>query len=642
MVQHDLRLFELGLPPDIVDIARCYRSQRPADAARIQSAGVYYEEDLVSVQRRISKIDRVREKYTYEMLHDREMAAERRVMGIRSLLSPVRRVPIEVFDEIFKYYVAQVDDRVVWYISSSPPPTDGEGDTDMDSSSATWTTVPVQLPSPATLCLVSQFWKYVAEATPDLWTNVFIKAQEQKPGDVPRVDSDHVANIHMCLDRIGNRPWSLSIDSVPKLSATATDRQGKTIKIYPPFDPNAILLSPVLDHPSSAGLTRLTVDAHQGAIGLSSLELPAVTSVVVRCSPLEQEVRLRRVPELEQQFDHYEEVFGSAWGVHYGIDDGDFPNPYSRRETAPGLPRLPGLTQAVLGGVLIPTRIPSEIPWAQLTDLYLGAVEPEHWRAIIKGCTSVQRGVFNIAWTRLQVQPQYTEPLGPVTLPNLQDLVFLNGSPFSHDTPVTNLAMPSLTKLRIFLSGNWEEDWDDTNAPTLFPSLTHLTITRPWHGDNVIWRGGMHGSYINRVISTLPSLQELFVTLNTVPQLRALGVYLNTEEYDPRQQHQGSTFPFGKIADAVCSRTRDVHNGTIAGAAMLQSLVVHFDDKPWVNGLKQELRNRLNLYTIPTYGFTAGLFGAGDRISKLAGKMPEEGNLEALGQRVYGVHRDPR
>jgi hypothetical protein len=137
-------------------------------------------------------------------------------------------------------------------------------------------------------------------------------------------------------------------------------------------------------------------------------------------------------------------------------------------------------------------------------------------------------------------------------------------------------------------------------------------------------------------------LQELFVTvgpelevlldslrlhptqLNTVPQLRALGVYLNTEESDPRQQHQGSTFPFGKIADVVCSRTQDVHNGTIAGAAMLQSLVVHFDDKPWMNGFKQELRNRLNLYTIPTYGFTAGLFGAGDRISKLAGKMPEE------------------
>ena len=423
------------------------------------------------------------------------------------------------------------------------------------------------------LCLVCQHWRSIAIATPALWANLTIKAQEQHLGHHPRVKSQHVRHILKTMDRVANYPWAL----VVKASAKGP---------RPSRDENAVLLSLLLHRPASLSLKTLTVIADPLAVGMGNLCFPRVTSAVIHCS---------------------------SW-------------PENPNAVNPDLPSLPNLTHAVLANITSDKSIPTQIPWSNLTHLFLDGdttMDIRQWRAIFKMCTSLQRGAFR-SYFDISNEVAYPEPTEAV-LPDLTDLAFLGASPF--EEPVYGLSLPSLSKLQMYT--NWNTPaWDFNHAADLYANLTHLTL---------ISQDRVSGETWTQIFDTTPRLTELFFLIKcdieevcdyltfdaekpNLPHLKALGMYMETYKYRPPEhvnEYDGDRddvrpFPYHSFTHLAQSRTQTIQAGLFdeRECESLKHLVLRVDGlSKWAGTIAGGLRDALDREAFAGFGLKVSVFG---------------------------------
>ncbi|RXW20498.1 hypothetical protein EST38_g5350 [Candolleomyces aberdarensis] len=576
-VEH--RLHELGLPDEIVSIAQSHRDLPPRGRSRVELAITEYEEEISSLHTRIANLELPKEWYTRQELYQDVWDVDRKLQACRSLLSVMRRIPFETMAEIFEYYLAPGGKGRSIMKEKDDEEGDDEDEDDEDEDDEDG---PGRTPSPGLLCRVCRYWKAVATTTPSLWSNIHIRAQEQKVGGYPLVKSTHVRGILSWMDRVTSHPWSLTVQATRHRGAFARDG-------------SAVPLSQLLNRPASLHLRRLQIDANQFSVGLGQITFPRVTSVVVDC-------------------DHG--------------DDRDDPQ-------LPDLPSMPALTKAVLCCVLRTSYILPHIPWSQLTHLFLGrAVEIPQWRAIFKLCTALQQGCFHIMDVHPDSDIMYSEP-AQVTLPDLTDLTFLYMSPFME--PLNGVSLPSLSKLQLF-TGWAEPSWDFLN-PDLFQNLTHLSLV------NCSWAEHDTLIPILKTVPQLAELffsltigfEVVFNFLAfghegkfNLRSLRALGIHMDMERVlEPvdgeggrgteaeESADESTPFPFQALTNFISSRTQAVQRGDFANRphslTLLQKLVLRVDTADWADKMVLKLREEVVPYD--KYGLRTLVFGPQDNTS---------------------------
>lgn len=536
----DLILVQLGLPDEIVTISQTHRDLPPRARARVELAITEYEDEISSIRMRIADLELPKEWYTRQDLYQEEADVKRKLQACRSLLSIMRRIPFETMGEIFEYYLTSGGK------GDSIPRENDDQDSDEDENSED--DGPERTPSPGLLCLVCKHWKVVATTTPSLWSNIHVRAQEQKVGEYPHVKSAYVRGILSWMDRVTSHPWSLTVQATRHRNAAARDE-------------SSVPLSQLLNRPASLHLRRLQIEANQFSVGLGEMTFPRVTSVVINC-------------------DH-------------GDERADPP--------LPDLPSMPALKKAVFCCILKTAYIPIHIPWSQLTHLVLARmVEIPQWRAIFKLCTALQQGCFHLVDADAESDIVYPEP-AEVTLPDLTDLTFLYMSPFME--PLHGVSVPSLTKLQL-LTG-WATPAWDTLHPDLFQNLTHLSLI------NSSWAEADHLISILQTVPRLTELffplaiglEEVFNFLTfghegkfNLRCLRALGIHVDMERVrEPVDDNEGAggggdnidpederlPFPFQALTSFISSRTQAVQRGDFTNRphslTPLQQLVLRVD-----------------------------------------------------------------
>ncbi|KAF5337293.1 hypothetical protein D9611_002931 [Ephemerocybe angulata] len=559
----EIRIHQLGLPDDIVAIARVHRELPPKARGDVEAASTTCQEAVAALQTRIDNLEFPKDWPHRIPLYEELAAAQERLNACQSLLSVKRRVPVETMTEIFKHYLDDDLDEVL-----------------SDRMERHWELEWPRKRTATTLCLVCQYWNTVALATPSLWSNIFIETEEQMSEDQPLVKSSHVNGLHHWMQRVGSHSWSLYVRA--------------TYPGYGPANPAPVTLAQLLQGPEALHLQRLTFDMGRSGLCLSGLVFPELTSIVV-----------------------------GRTGMG-GLGFLEFQS----------LPTLPALTHAVVDSLVYRNTVPMNIPWGQLTHLYLGLIDNRQWKAIMKLCKSLQRGAFKVK-CQLEGEPQFPQSEAQVTLRDLKELTFTCDSPFGRDVPMDGLSFPALEKIRIFSSYS-DLRWELANVRALFGALTHLTIlVDAW----------VSGGDIVSILNTLPQLQELYIKISEgydllfeyltygrelegmgaerfrMRHLRALGFSLETQSYRPMMSRTAThsiihLFPYTRVADLVASRTvavrRWVYDSTIDTLQELEALVMCVDNQAWAPSIEEGLKEAVKPY-VRQSGLRAVVCGPEDR-----------------------------
>ncbi|KAF6741761.1 hypothetical protein DFP72DRAFT_1179989 [Ephemerocybe angulata] len=543
----EIRIHQLGLPDDIVAIARLHRDLPSKAREQVEAASAACQAVVEALQTRIDNLEIQKDSPNRIPLQDDLAAAQERLNACQSLLSVKRRVPVETMTEIFQHYL----------------------DDDLDDGRSFWP----HKRTATTLCLVCQYWNTVAIATPSLWANISIKTEEQLSDDPPLVKSSHVGGFLHWMQRVGSHPWSLYLRGT-----------------YPgsgPANPGPVTLAQLLQGPEALHLQRLTFDMGRSRLCLGGLTFPELTSIVIAqpgvCGP---------------GFIEYH-----------------------------ALPALPALRHAVFYSLVHPNTIPMNIPWSQLTHLYLGRIDNRQWKAIMKLCKSLQRGAFEIECER-EGEPQFPQSEEQVTLRDLKELTFSSDSPFGRDVQMDGLSFPALEKIRIVSSYN-DLHWEFANAHALFGALTQLTI---------LLSAWVTGDDIVSILNTLPQLQELYINISEkykplleyltygrkiegmgaerfrMRHLKALGLSFDRQLYETTlgSPIRLGPFPYTRVADMVASRTVEVRRGhydsTVVTLQELEALVLFVAKQTPTSRLEKGLKDAVKPY-VRQSGLRAVVYG---------------------------------
>ncbi|KAF5336866.1 hypothetical protein D9611_002954 [Ephemerocybe angulata] len=475
--RHKLRLYELGLPLDIVELAKeC--PTFPSDAT--EGISVYIrglEWQSICLQRYTGR----------QELLGRKVEVREKIQACRGLLSGIRHIPTEILGEIFEWLV----------LPGQGPTIRKQGKEDVPAGSLV---VSGSIFRPETLRLVSRHWKDAADSTPTIWSNVTIKAVQKSWDNIPRLeDPTHEPSFLARVNRLTSLPWSLTVLCPVRSTPTAEERREECMT----GEIKGTLLLPLLRGPAFDRLERFMISLGDNSFWvLNEFSFPNVTSAVIHCPR-----------------------FG--WG------------PDDEEKTTGYLPILPKLRDLVLDGEFLYEfdDIPTTIPWAQLTHLFLGnQLTNDQWKALFKLCVSLQRGCFKLSGYISEGGNQYSQPETAV-FPHLTELAFLDGSPFVE--PLGDISMPSLTKLQIITHYKSITVWDFDHRD--LRNLTHLTLM----SDTAV-----NGIDLRFILKTLPGLRELFFRIGesfealfrfltvedgrcNLPFLEAVGMSVRPVSYEP-------------------------------------------------------------------------------------------------------------
>ncbi|KAF5337166.1 hypothetical protein D9611_002898 [Ephemerocybe angulata] len=628
----EARLHELDLPADVLSIAHTHRDLPQAARDRVEVVYTLYKEELMSLQARIACLELPKEWYTRKPLRDEVRAVRNRLDACASLLSTLRRVPFEIIASIFEWCIVI-------------PNAGGEMDSTeegVEEEPSEWRplTRPAGLSSGGTLCLVCKHWNTIALATPSLWSNMYLIARAPRIGELPLVKAPDIRGLLSWTDRLAStsHPWSLSIlaNSIGNPSRRRPPKEG--LGVHDPSIVGAVPLAQLLHRPAALHLQCLAMVIDRYAVGLGGVTFPALTSLVL-----------------------------GTWNRMRS----------SRTHlTHPDLPGLPALKRAVLHDIIPANTVPREIlPWGQLTHLSLSGIDSRQWRALIRLCTALQKGVFDTQEDGdLDVAPAYEESSREVRLEALQELTFSWRSPFVEGVPMTGIVLPRLETLRFFMSYH-NLHWDFAHARNLYGALRHLTLLAD------AWIGG---AGVVAILETVPQLEELYVKLsegyeewleyltygrelagstgrgrlNRMTRLKAIGIRFETNWYRPLEPEEDpeavdpriQPFPYDAISRFVASRTVAIP-ALPGNLQRLESLVLNVERESWAGIIVQGLRDCVRPYvghyarrgSVSAVGEEEGLkavvWGPEDRTGKVWYMNPtekstwmhwEEGQLDCL------------
>ncbi|KAJ3519943.1 hypothetical protein NMY22_g12969 [Coprinellus aureogranulatus] len=403
--------------------------------------------------RRLIQLEGGRGSRMTDVLSEAEHIARSRIMACDSIKAAWRRLPLEIWDEIFGFHMESARQGRASTRKTCPP---GFGAWLRENrwrggclESADWDAMCVPNPS----LLVSKRWRAVALSTTAAWSGVSLPLTMKSSivGHIPFIPT-HLANhIAPRLQRIANRrlPWSLTISA-----------NGRTVVTCP----------------------WLAVSCHPRPISSRSLFSGTAEDQYI--------MRSERTPGIR---------FNPAFSI------------ILERDYLLLLPHLPSLTKAViLDADLSSPSFPPAIPWPQLTKLF---VEHDQFhvpqvRALLSLCASLREFCLrsrswsgNASNTTTQAAPAI------LTMHHLKSFTIASGGAVIPPTMFDNLGFPALTNLRIFchsLGGG------SSNRPFPLPflMLTQLTLVLShWGGDPDTIR-----FKLTSILDACPFLDDLVVS----------------------------------------------------------------------------------------------------------------------------------
>jgi len=392
------------------------------------------------------------------------------------------------------------------------------------------------------------------------WPSIRITGYQLQRGEYSlRVPKDeHLDLLKRWLRRAESGPWSLDITVLNKRRKMPLPG----VPIAPDKHPFVLLKDLLLK--AAPTLRRLRWVSISHSLGMQDLTFPNVVSVVAN---------LERC------------------GVDFDATD---------------LPSMPSLRRLVITNHDHTNYLPSNIPWSNLTHLFLGdGLEFRQWKLIIKLCTMLEVGCFQLCMCReTPGSRKYVDLPGTTTLNHLRELTFLEGWTFEEDIP--GLSLPALKKLENFTGGILSESsalshggrpkWHP-RLLELFGTITHLNLSSVFSG-----------TQLSQYLSCLPHLTEIFVAVfeqydalldclhfrsgtENVPLLKTLGLYLQTlQHHIETQLEEVDSFPLDVFQRFVASRTRETGHSQLP--ARLEHLVIRIDkmeSHPWVSRQLQDI-----------------------------------------------------
>lgn len=436
-----------------------------------------------------------------------------KLSALQSLFAPIRRLPSEILVHIFQLYLSTK--------------AGGSG------------TRLVSERSPLVLCGVCCSWRATVHSAAALWTRLKINAH----GDCyasSSVRAGKLDGIRTWMDRVGQQPWSLSIElDLP----AAGCRDGR------------VALSTVLDHPAVTRLRRLRIDAEASITGVEKQKFPSLESLVVRW----------------RHADYHMHFFESVF------------------------PDVPNLKKLVAVNVTTLNTVTDKLPWSNLTQLFVEGITLSKWRSIIGHCTSLQDGCFSLTEPSQHIEefvPSGSSPPEPVNLPHLTRLTFLNRPPLHHD--LREMMFPALEELNIF-HGDWALGSWNVHTLRAFHSVTRLTIVgrRYVELEDNIFRLLEETPYVTEfaldiqcdIESLLQSLTHRRDRAHLV-SLEKLDIFCSTfsPEEDTSRASSPSHSPFfmDSLRSMLRSRAPTSNSPThIHPAPVLTSLKVRLPEAPW-------------------------------------------------------------
>ncbi|KAF6748595.1 hypothetical protein DFP72DRAFT_916386, partial [Ephemerocybe angulata] len=387
----DITLTELDLPQDLIRLFRSFGTLSKAEKTSVQNLMKDYTDQLANhPEARISRAAPSGNPSSGSLPQKDRL--ETKLSALQSLFAPIRRLPPEILVEIFRNYLSPVLDHPTIQLS----------------------------PTPRTLGSICSFWRTTTLSSPILWTHVSILGEGDSYME-PDVTARHAEGARLWMDRLGQLPWSLSI----QLDLHASS-QG----------PSRVPLADVLRHPATTRLRELGVIADAPVTGVEGQTFPALESLLVRW----------------RQTNHHM---------------------YSLESVFPIVPKLKKL---VVVNVITLNSFTDKLPWSNLTHLFIEGTTFRKWRMIIGLCTSLQEGCFSIEDPSHHIQEIMSsgEPITPAVLPHLTRLTFLNRPPLQED--FRELSFPALEEFNIVHGSSGLDEW--TFPPTLhaFQDIRRLTI----------------------------------------------------------------------------------------------------------------------------------------------------------------------
>ncbi|KAJ3534750.1 hypothetical protein NMY22_g6787 [Coprinellus aureogranulatus] len=460
------RLDALDLPDKIKDMVRVLSAPSPEDRQDLMGALRGYQDAYRTVRKLQDSEGQNRNSKMNRHLHHVVYIAWFRLTACKSVVAAWRRLPVELWDKIFAFYMESSRCQVKGTVDPNIVPALPLG----QDGRSTGPSLPHEIQAdfaamdfPGALQTVCHAWKTAVLSSPSIWSQiaVFMHLRHTGIGMIPFVWSIHVNRLLYRLKRIKVNPcpWSLSIGEAWS-------------NPYVP-DPSDLPVSCVFAHAEIPWDTmvslKLVVRSYFGPY-FQQLNLPSVASLVM--------------------------VFNGS----------------QHSPTALKLAHAPSLRKAVILSrvTLMGEQTPQDFLWPQLTHLlFMGKLNGLHVQGLLRLCSSLHHASFIVA--DVEDPSLYTptwchsEPGESVTLDSLEELdIIIHDGCNALDVPLVDIQFPALTSLRLF--SVYASGAQLTNYLRSFASLTRLSLVASR-------KSTYHGHYsIIDVLDTCPLLVELVAT----------------------------------------------------------------------------------------------------------------------------------
>ena len=529
-----------------------------------------------------------------------ETIARYRIMACLSVGASWRKLPRELWDKVFVFYLDKTQVQAKRVVLR-PRPEPGPG-----SYLAMYLQAMRSVPSlagllpddrsgervdqrvmnaPLPLLAVCHAWRAAVLSTPSIWSNVVIPsvATETAVGTVPFIASSDAARLMPRLRRITMNPvpWSLTIVEKPGPEPSqSTSGEGLALPL------SMVLFQSEVPFESIKFL-KIIMDPSNSPYFHGQFNLDSTSSLVLWCNRKPSNDRLDRPP------------------------------------------RVPNLKKGVFINAVNPSvgGLPSNIPWSQLTHLLVvGNLNGKRIRDFLTLCSSLRRGAFQVeADEDLESSDQPDAPANAQpTLSSIEALDIVG--PCVDDMGLhlrvpLDISFPALTRTRIF--GRYESA---TQLPAYlqpFHSLTHLSLVVCGSSRWAVHSAGFYD--IGDILDCCPLLVELVASLQGRLDAYLGSLVFNLESRRGRHLQvlallcdlklyfgslQGGRIPFEPFLEnarnIVASRRQP---NASSDPALLQRFILRFTDdltkdssglpfdrRTSVDHLKRWLRNSLKPY----------------------------------------------
>ena len=248
---------QLELPQDIVTLAECFGAPSPQAFQHVENISQDYRLKLGVIQWLVEAEPEHSSGLMMQKLRQTEEVACARVAACASIRATWRRLPLELWDQIFLHYL--------------------EASRDLSENTDLVLHSRHRCPSsaPVTLAMVCKAWRAAVLATPSVWGNLALPMCTMY-GDEPSVKTSYTEQILARLDRLAASPRPRSLTLIQ--GASYADPYSRWAYRAQDVIPVSDLLN---QHRAASSIDNISVLGWTETMRTGDVELPSATSLVV-------------------------------------------------------------------------------------------------------------------------------------------------------------------------------------------------------------------------------------------------------------------------------------------------------------------------------------------------------------------------